>query len=662
MIVHHIQTASLICILSPLLGAAISGLAGKRIGNRASHTVAIVGLAISFAAAIYLFAQVVLYKVPVYNADLYLWGGSGRFSFHAGILVDSLTTVMVTTVTFVSLLVHVYSIGYMRGDPAYHRFFSYMSLFTFFMLVLVMGNNFLMLFFGWEGVGLVSYLLIGFWFERESAARGSMKAFIVNRVGDFGFILGIAVVLAYFGTLDYAQVFKQAPSLAGEIVDISGTQFSVITVMALLLFVGAMGKSAQIPLHVWLPESMEGPTPISALIHAATMVTAGVYMVARLSPLFEFSEVALSVVLVFGATGALFLGMLALVENDIKRVIAYSTMSQLGYMMAANGVSAFSAAIFHLMTHACFKALLFLAAGSVIVALHHQQDMRKMGGLRKYLPITYITFLIGALALAALPPFAGFYSKDAIIEVVKQANTPGATYAYYCLLIGAFVTSLYIFRAFFMTFHGEERMVDDQNEHKHGHGEIHESEYFILLPLVLLAIPSIFLGFMMVTPMLYSGQFSLLGSSIYVAPEFDFMTALVTHYDGPAYMALTAFMHPPFWLSVLGILMAWCFYVKYPYWATYTRKYMEIFYCVLKNKYGFDAFNDFFFVRGVRGISQFFYRIGDVKIIDDCMVNGTGRAISHMSAWVRKLQSGYLYHYVFVMILGLFAFLAWVLL
>jgi NADH-quinone oxidoreductase subunit L len=382
-----------------------------------------------------------------------------------------------------------------------------------------------------------------------------------------------------------------------------------------------------------------------------------------LSPLFEYSEVALTVVLVFGATGALFLGMLALVENDIKRIIAYSTMSQLGYMMAANGVSSFSAGIFHLMTHACFKALLFLAAGSVIVALHHQQDIRKMGGLRKYLPITYITFLVGALALAAIPPFAGFYSKDAIIEVVKQANIPGASYAYYCLLIGAFVTSLYIFRLFFLAFHGEERMESHGHDKVHGkHQEIEEPEYCILLPLVLLAIPSVFLGFAMASPMLYSTQFSLLGNSIYVAPEFDFMTPLLAHYNGPAHMAFTAFMHPPFWFSIAGILTAWLCYIKYPHWPRFVKKYSEVFYCVLRNKYGFDAFNDFFFVRGVRGLSQVFYNIGDVKVIDNFLVNGIGRVISRVSVWTRKLQSGYLYHYVFVMVLGLFAFLTWVLL
>lgn len=654
---HEIQTAAIVSILSPLLGAAIAGLAGKRIGNKASHTIAILGLGVAFLAALYIFIQTIFYKAQIYNMDLYTWGISGRFSFGVGLLIDRLTAVMMLTVTFISLLVHIYSIGYMRGDPGYHRFFAYMSLFTFFMLVLVAGNNFLMLFFGWEGVGLVSYLLIGFWFYKESAAVGSMKAFIVNRVGDFGFILGISAVLAYFGTLDYVEVFTEAPDLVGQTITILGAPISVITLMCLLLFMGAMGKSAQIPLHVWLPESMEGPTPISALIHAATMVTAGVYMVARLSPLFEFSEIALSVVLVFGATGALFLGMLALVENDIKRVIAYSTMSQLGYMMAANGVSAFSAGIFHLMTHACFKALLFLAAGSVIIALHHQQDMRKMGGLSKYLPVTHVTFLIGALALAALPPFSGFYSKDAVIEVVKQANIPGAGYAYWCLLIGAFVTALYIFRAFFMTFHGQERMEHD--DHHHAAGIIQEPEYAMLLPLVLLAIPSIFLGFLLVTPMLY-GADPLLGSSIYVAAEFDFMTELVTHYEGPAHMALTAFMHAPFWFSVLGILVAWLAYIKYPHWPLHVKARFGAVYYILKNKYGFDAFNNLVFVRGARAISQFFYNIGDVKIIDGFIVNGMGRTVIRMSAWMRKLQSGYLYHYAFMMVLGLFIFLLWV--
>lgn len=655
---QHIETVSFIAIFFPLLGAAIAGIAGKIIGQKASHSVTIFGVGVSFVCALYLFMQMVANEVPVFDVNLYTWGTSGKFLFSVGLLIDRLTAVMMVTVTFVSLLVHIYSIGYMRGDPGYQRFFAYMSLFTFFMLVLVMGNNFLMLFFGWEGVGLVSYLLIGFWFQRESAARGSMKAFIVNRVGDFGFILGIAGVLAYFGTLDYAQVFKQVPYLVDATITISNTHFSAITTIALLLFVGAMGKSAQIPLHVWLPESMEGPTPISALIHAATMVTAGVYMVARLSPLYEFSEVALSTVLVFGATGALFLGMLAVVENDIKRVIAYSTMSQLGYMMAANGASAFSAGIFHLMTHACFKALLFLAAGSVIIALHHRQDMRTMGGLRKHLPVTYMTFLIGALALAALPPFSGFYSKDAIIEVVKHASIPGATYAYYCLLIGAFVTSLYIFRALFMTFHGEERM---EASHGHEHEDIQEPEYSVLLPLILLAIPSIFLGLIMVTPMLYSTQFAILGNSIYVAPEFNFMSEIASEYDGPVYMAFTAFMHAPFWFSIAGIFTAWLFYVKHPEWPAVARARANIVYQILKNKYGFDTFNDWFFVRGTRRLSQFFYSVGDVKIIDGFLVNGSGRGISRISGWMRKLQSGYLYHYAFVMVLGLFAFLVWLL-
>lgn len=652
---HNIQTIALIAILAPLLGAAIAGIAGKWIGIKWTHTLTIVGIAMAFISSIYIFTATMIYAMPAYDENLYTWGSSGRFQFSVGLLIDRLAAIMMVTVTFVSLLVHIYSIGYMRGDPGYQRFFAYMSLFTFFMLVLVAGNNFLMLFFGWEGVGLVSYLLIGFWFQRESAAQGSMKAFIVNRVGDFGFILGIAAVLAFFGTLDYEQVFQQAPALADATITISHTQFSAITVMTLLLFVGAMGKSAQIPLHVWLPESMEGPTPISALIHAATMVTAGIYMVARLYPLFDLSQVSMSVVLIFGSTGALFLGMLALVENDIKRVIAYSTMSQLGYMMAANGVSANCAAIFHLVAHASFKALLFLAAGSVIVALHHQQDMRKMGGLRHHLPVTYMTFLIGALALVALPPFAGFYSKDAIIEVVQHSTIPGSTYAYYCLLIGAFVTSLYIFRALFMTFHGQE------SKEAHRHAEIHEPEYAILLPLILLAIPSIFLGFILINPLLYSEQFALFDNSIYIKPAIDFMAHVTPQYDGPVYMALTAFMHAPFWMSIAGIFTAWICYIKFPNLPTLAKERAHGLYEVLKNKYGFDTFNNWFFVQGVRKLSQFFFNVGDTKIIDGFLVNGSGREISRISAWMRKMQSGYLYHYVFVMVLGLFVFLVWLL-
>lgn len=653
-----VSTILLTSILAPLLGAAFAGILGHRTGPRAVHWVTILGIAIAFFCAIYFFIQIVLKDAPAYSGVFYSWGVATYFKFDVGFLVDRLTAVMMLTVTFVSLLVHIYSIGYMKGDPGYTRFFAYMSLFTFFMLLLVAANNFLLLFFGWEGVGLVSYLLIGFWFQRESAAQGSLKAFIVNRVGDFGFILGIAAIFAYFGTLNYAEVFKQAPLIAHQTFSLfPHTQVSVITLICLLLFVGAMGKSAQVPLHVWLPESMEGPTPISALIHAATMVTAGVYMVARLSPLFEFSQVALSVVLVVGATGALFLGMVALVQNDIKKVIAYSTLSQLGYMMAANGVSAFSASIFHLMTHASFKALLFLAAGSVIIAMHHEQDMQKMGGLRKHMPITYFTFLIGALALAAIPPFSGFYSKDAIIEVVNAATIPGAEYAYICLLLGAFVTSLYIFRAFFLTFHTQPRFDAHTAEH------VHESSAVVTIPLIILAIPSVFLGVVMAYPMLYSISSPWLGNSIFVLPIYDFFNDIRLHYqntDATLALTLEAFRHLPFCFSIAGIFVAWICYIKLPNLPSWFMQRFIWLYKLLVNKYGFDAFNDKALVRGSRTMSDFFFHVMDVKVIDHLLVDGSGRGISRLSRWMRRLQSGYIYHYALAMILGLFAFLVWI--
>jgi len=462
---NSVKILSLITLLSPLLGCLMAGWAGRFIGKRGAHWITIVLMVVSFVCAISVFNLVVL-QGKSFNGVIYSWGISGNFHFNVGLMIDRLTAVMMSIVTFVSMLVHLYSVGYMADDPSNQRFFSYVSLFTFSMLLLVTANNFFQLFVGWEGVGLVSYLLIGFWFTKESAAAGSLKAFIVNRIGDFAFIVGIAAILDYFGTLDYAPIFAKAESVAHVTISIfPGTSWSIMSVICILLFIGAMGKSAQVPLHVWLPESMEGPTPISALIHAATMVTAGVFMVARFSPMFEFSQVALSMVLIVGATGALFTGLLAFVENDIKRVIAYSTMSQLGYMMAANGVSAFNAGIFHLLTHACFKALLFLSAGAVIIAMHHDQDLRNMGNLKKYMPITYICFLVGALSLSAIPPFSGYYSKDSIIEAVHLSMIPGATYGYWCLLLGAFVTGFYIFRAFFMAFHTKERMSDEVRSH-----------------------------------------------------------------------------------------------------------------------------------------------------------------------------------------------------
>jgi NADH-quinone oxidoreductase subunit L len=651
-----ISTALYTSILAPLIGATLAGVFGYRIGNRASHCVTIFGVGIAFLCAIYMAVQIITHNLPAYHEVIYAWGISEGFQFNIGFLVDRLTVVMMLTVTFVALLVHIYSIGYMKGDAGYKRFFSYMSLFTFFMLVLVSADNFLLLFFGWEGVGLVSYLLIGFWFQRESAAQGSLKAFVVNRVGDMGFILGIAAIFAYFGALDYATVFAKAPSLAHQTLNIfAHHSVSLPTLICLLLFIGAMGKSAQVPLHVWLPESMEGPTPISALIHAATMVTAGVYMVARLSPLFELSQLALSVVLVLGATGALFLGMVAVVQNDIKRVIAYSTLSQLGYMMAANGVSAFSAAVFHLVTHASFKALLFLAAGSVIIAMHHEQDMQKMGGLAKKMPVTYVTFLIGALALAAIPPFAGFYSKDAIIEVVQLATTPGASYAYVCLLLGAFVTALYIFRAFFLTFHAKPRFDQQQAQH------IHESPATVTIPLVLLAIPAVLLGVMLAYPMLYDANTPLLADTIFVAPSQRFVTEIAVHYHSTLALIAEAFKHLPLWFSLAGIGIAWLCYIKLPQLPSWFAARFAWVYSGLIHKYGFDAFNDRVFVRGSRLMSQFFFNVADVKILDDLLINGSGRTISRLSALARRLQSGYIYHYALAMMVGLFGFLVWLL-
>jgi NADH-quinone oxidoreductase subunit L len=651
----HLSSILFTCILAPLAGAIIVGILGRRMGDKWSHALTILGMAVSFCCALYLFVQMVVKGAPDYNSNIYAWGMGENFHFTIGFLLDRLTAVMIVTVTFVSLLVHVYSIGYMKNDPGYARFFSYMSLFTFFMLALVCANNFLLLFFGWEGVGLVSYLLIGFWFQKESAAQGGLKAFLVNRVGDFGFILGIAAIFTYFGTLDYGRVFEKTPAMADIVFTIfPNVHILVITAICLLLFIGAMGKSAQVPLHVWLPESMEGPTPISALIHAATMVTAGVYMVARLSPLFEYSEVALSVVLVIGATGALFLGLVGLVQHDIKRVVAYSTLSQLGYMMAANGASAFSAGIFHLVTHASFKALLFLGAGSVIIAMHHEQNMQKMGGLRKNMPITYITFLIGALALAAIPPFAGFYSKDAIIEAVHLANIPGASYAYICLLLGAFVTALYIFRAFFLTFHTRPRF------DAHTANSIREPTFAVTIPLIILAITSIFLGVLMVRSMLYDANSPLLGSSVFVLPHYHFLHEMTAAYQGSFRLALDSFKHLPLWFSLAGVLVAWICYVRLPFLPALFAARFAWLYQILCRKYGFDAFYDKLFVQGSRFISRLFFNVADVKLIDGFLVNGLGHGISKISTVLRYLQSGYVYHYALALIMGLFAFLVWI--
>lgn len=640
---------SLMIMLLPLAGCLIAGFFGKIIGRRATHSVTVSCVGLAWLLSIY------LCKVIVFDAHLpeegivYHWVTSGIFQFDVGILLDRLSAIMVFIVTFVSFMVHIYTIGYMADDPGYQRFFSYVSLFTFAMLTLVLANNFLLLFFGWEGVGLVSYLLIGFWFDRESAVFGSLKAFVVNRISDVGFVLGIAAILLYFGQLNYHYVFTHVDLVLNKTITLfPGTSWSLITVICLLLFIGAMGKSAQMPLHVWLPESMEGPTPISALIHAATMVTAGIYMVARMSPLFEHSEMALSVILVIGASTCLLMGILAVFHHDIKRVIAYSTLSQLGYMAIALGASAYPAAIFHLITHAFFKALLFLAAGSVIIALHHEQDMRKMGGLAMKMPITYLTFVIGALAVAAIPPFAGFYSKDAIIEAVHLSTLPGAHFAYFCALAGAFITSLYIFRVVFLTFHGESRETIT----------VQESPWVVLIPLLGLAVPSVVIGGMLIGPMLFSPH-PLLGDSVTVLAQHDVLLQIAQTFHGAKIMAREAGTTLPFWLAIAGMLTAWLFNAMYPQAAEYLKARFSFLYYIVVNKFGFDDFNQLVIVRGTRRLGNFLYEISDLKMIDGIFVNGSGKFIRWIANVGRRLQTGYMYHYAFVMIVGLLVFMGW---
>lgn len=653
------QQLCLIIVLAPLVGSIIAGLFRNQVGRVGAHTVTILGVALSFVLSTFVAYGILSGTIPILNTVIYNWANGGMlipFQFDIGFLIDPLTAVMLVTVTFVSLLVHIYSIGYMADDDGYQRFFSYISLFTFMMLMLVTSNNFLQLFFGWEGVGLVSYLLIGFWYQKESALEGSLKAFVVNRVGDFGFVLGIAMVFAYTGSLDYATVFKSASYLASQNIELfHGHPWSLITVICLLLYVGAMGKSAQVPLHVWLPESMEGPTPISALIHAATMVTAGVFMIARISPMIEMSTTALSVVLVIGATGALFTGILALVMNDIKRVVAYSTLSQLGYMMVAMGASAYSAGMFHLLTHACFKALLFLGAGSVIIGMHHEQDMRKMGGLWSKMPITYVTYVIGSLALCAFPPFAGFYSKDTIIEAAQLSQIPGSSYAYFCVAAGAMVTALYTFRSLFMTFHGTPRM----DAHTLSH--VHESPWTVWLPLVLLAIPSIMLGYVLYMPILFDAP-SLLSASLFVLPEHNVLSELAHEVNSPLGSALHSVFSITLWLTLAGALIAWVCYIAKPAIPTYFTRHFSLIYKMLLDKYGFDRFNDIVFVKGFKGLGRGFYNIGDQKLIDGLVVNGSARLVRWFSAKGRTIQDGYLYHYATVMVFGLFGFLCWLIL
>lgn len=661
------QTIYLLIPLLPLLAAVIVGLFGRCLPRASAHWITILGVAASFGLSAYVFQHAL--EGHVFNGAVYTWLVSGGTSFEVGFLIDKLSATMMVVVTFVSLMVHIYTIGYMEEDPGYARFFSYISLFTFSMLMLVMSNNFMQLFFGWEAVGLVSYLLIGFWYKRPTAIYANLKAFLVNRVGDFGFLLGIGMVLYFLGSLDYAAVFSVAPQMAGDTVQIiPGIDWSLMTVICIFLFIGAMGKSAQVPLHVWLPDSMEGPTPISALIHAATMVTAGIFMVARMSPLYELSSTALTFILVIGAITALFMGFLGIIQNDIKRVVAYSTLSQLGYMTVALGVSAYSVAIFHLMTHAFFKALLFLAAGSVIMAMHHDQDIRNMGGLRKYMPITWITSLIGSLALIGTPFFSGFYSKDSIIEAVKYSDIAGSGFAYFAVLAGVFVTAFYSFRMYFLVFHGKERWIEQENAHAeeeaHDHGEHHglapdekpqEQRWVVTLPLALLAIPSVVIGYIAIEPMLFEGFFK---GVIHVNHEaHPAMSTLASHFHGAMAMALHGLQTWPFWLALAGVVLSWYFYMIRPDIPAFIKQRCSVLYCILENKYGFDSFNDKFFAAGSRWLGNKLWQIGDVRLIDGAIVNGTARLIGRLSGIVRHLQSGLIYHYAFAMIIGAFLLL-----
>jgi len=654
MIFENMESVYLAIPLVCLAASLIAGLFGKPIGPAGAHWVTILGVGVSFVLSVVVYLDV--NNGGHFNGVVYTWGVSGGLPLEIGFLIDELSAMMMVVVTFVSFMVHIYTVGYMRDDPGYQRFFSYISLFTFAMLMLVMSNNFLQLFFGWEAVGVVSYLLIGFWFKRESAIRANLKAFLVNRVGDFGFLLGIAAIVYVFGSLDYATVFASAPQAREMTTSVPGGEMTWITVICLLLFVGAMGKSAQVPLHVWLPDSMEGPTPISALIHAATMVTAGIFMVARMSPLFELSETALSVVMIIGALTAFFMALIGMVQNDIKRVVAYSTLSQLGYMTVALGASAYAAGIFHLGTHAFFKALLFLAAGSVIIAMHHEQDMRNMGGLKRAMPITFITAWVGTLALIGLPPFSGFFSKDSIIEAVHASELAPAGIAYVALVAGTFVTSFYSFRLLFMTFHGKPRMSRETLSH------VKESPWVVTVPLILLAIPSIIAGAVYFEPMLFGGFF---GSSLTVLPEHDTLAALASGHHGAHGMALIqqTLIHGltalPVLLTIAGFLVAWLFYIKNPELPKRLAGTFSAVHYVLMHKYGFDELNQLLFARGARAMGGVLWKVADARFIDGFIVNGTARTVGWVSSVIRHAQSGYLYHYAFAMIVGLFLLISW---
>lgn len=654
--------------LAPLVGAILAGLFGKAIGRTGAHLVTILGVAAAFAGSAYTLHSL-LNGGQTFNGTVYTWLTINGIEFNVGFLVDNLTAMMMCVVTFVSLMVHVYTIGYMHEDPGYQRFFSYISLFTFAMLMLVMSNNFAQLFFGWEAVGLVSYLLIGFWFKKPTAIFANLKAFLVNRVGDFGFVLGIGLVYAYVGSMDYAATFQALPALKDQTISLlPGMQWPLLAVTGILLFVGAMGKSAQFPLHVWLPDSMEGPTPISALIHAATMVTAGIFMVARMSPLFELSDIALSFIIVVGSITALFMGFLGIIQNDIKRVVAYSTLSQLGYMTVALGASAYSVAVFHLMTHAFFKALLFLGAGSVIMGMHHDQDIRNMGGLRKYMPITWITSLVGSLALIGTPFLAGFYSKDSIIEAVKASHIAGSGFAYFAVVAGVFITAFYSFRMYFLVFHGEERFGkahdhhDDHHEEEedaHHHGlapgeKPHESPLVVTLPLILLAIPSLVIGYIAIEPMLFGEFFK---NVIFVGENHHAMAELHEEFHSAAAMGMHAIFTPPFWLALAGVVVSWFFYMKRPDIPAAIQSRFSAVYKLLENKYFLDDIYFATFAKGSRGIGYMLWKVGDALLIDGLVVNGLAKLVGALARAVRFLQSGYVYHYAVAMIVGLALFM-----
>jgi NADH-quinone oxidoreductase subunit L len=652
--------------LAPLVGAVVAGILGTKFGGnlvsrRAAHSLTILGVLVAFIISA-MTLKSVAFDGARFNETLYTWMVVGGLKMEIGFLVDGLSAMMMCVVTFVSLMVHIYTIGYMEEDEGYNRFFAYISLFTFSMLMLVMSNNLLQLFFGWEAVGLVSYLLIGFWFNKPTAIFANMKAFLVNRVGDFGFILGIGLIVAYAGTLNYTEAFAKAGEL-GQI-GFPGTDWMLITVICICLFIGAMGKSAQFPLHVWLPDSMEGPTPISALIHAATMVTAGIFMVARMSPLFELSDTALNFVMVIGAITALFMGLLGIIQNDIKRVVAYSTLSQLGYMTVALGASAYSVAVFHLMTHAFFKALLFLAAGSVIIGMHHNQDIRWMGGVRKYMPITWITTLLGSLALIGTPLFSGFYSKDEIIMAVHASSLPGAGFAYFAVLAGVFVTAFYSFRMYFLVFHGEERYDKNPDVHHHddhhgdaGHYKPHESAWVITLPLILLAIPSVFIGYWTIQPMLFGEFFK---DAIYVNADIHkVMEVLRDAFHGPAQLALHGLVTAPFWLALAGVASSYYLYIVNPALPAAIKSRVQPVYTLLENKYYLDWFNENVLARGSRALGTLLWKGGDQAIIDGALVNGSWKLVRWVSSGVRRLQTGYLYHYALVMILGVFVLMTY---